>query len=500
MTQVIVTIYKGGAGSGNKGHAGRPGKRGGSAPGRGGMRLSKSIPTPVAELEERLRIAQAPTFDKYKVDMVLAVNAGDKFPSSAHSIIQQGIFDDKESFKILDADLKGKLDFDIGFSDDGITILSRSELFVDTSIGNIHEWTLASVYGQGYMGRDIVISRTDGDDFYVVYGITDPTMSKHDMPYETFESPIEAVLAVREYIRYNGPSNQTKTWQNADMTTRSIVKDEIVKTLADKVGISYELSNELVRQWAITSNGSDLRALSIQKAVEEEFGSTMSKWQAKDFNRLSRTHYEKYNDWKTRIDLYDEAEQFYNNQKAELVAAGNTNVNSGFLKLTTMNARWQELHPGAPTMSDVITVSAEFKPDNENEKMLADMPTQRKFVRAMYENTQEWFAKQGYAPDDTVTLFRGVGASAGKITVSDIGNTVNYKGNAMESWSLSSTVAKGFGDFMVSMKVPVKNIISTSRTGIGCLEEGEIIVMGNYNTEATVLWSMLNDRGEHYGY
>lgn len=112
-----------------------------------------------------------------------------------------------------------------------------------------------------------------------------------------------------------------------------------------------------------------------------------------------------------------------------------------------------------------------------------------KYLEATYKTTQKWFESKGYKPDDEITLFRGVDYDAVDGKIEKIGQKVDYLGNAMESWTICSRTASGFGGIVLSQKVKVKNIVSTGRTGFGCLGEGEMVVLGNsiLGTQAQVV-------------
>jgi TPP-dependent pyruvate/acetoin dehydrogenase alpha subunit len=104
----------------------------------------------------------------------------------------------------------------------------------------------------------------------------------------------------------------------------------------------------------------------------------------------------------------------------------------------------------------------------------------------MYTNTQSDLVGLGYKPDDEIMVFRGVHTH----TDAKVGEQVNYKGNAMEAWSLSANVANGSfgaGGMTYAMKVPVRSLLGTCRTGNGCLNEGEVIVLGGATSTATVV-------------
>ena len=108
---------------------------------------------------------------------------------------------------------------------------------------------------------------------------------------------------------------------------------------------------------------------------------------------------------------------------------------------------------------------------------------ERKLLRAMYNDTQTELRKAGYKTGDTITLYRGYIGDA-DTPVPDRATNTNYKGNAMESWSVLAGIAHDFGrdvthGRVLAMKVPIENIISTAATGLGCLSEGEFVILGS---------------------
>ena len=116
-----------------------------------------------------------------------------------------------------------------------------------------------------------------------------------------------------------------------------------------------------------------------------------------------------------------------------------------------------------------------------------DRITERKVLRAIYDNTQELLADHGYKPDDTVTLYRGLALDDFD---GDAGQIALWKGNAIESWSISPDVAKFYtrhrvseSDYklkglVVGIRVPVRNIMSSPATGMGSTVSGEYIIFG----------------------
>jgi len=115
------------------------------------------------------------------------------------------------------------------------------------------------------------------------------------------------------------------------------------------------------------------------------------------------------------------------------------------------------------------------------------MDQRKDIVRSMYERTQKDLADAGYKPDDSVILYRGMQHND---FFGDRGDITRYEGNAMESWTFDYDTAKEFGDgligiedtkygYVLEMKVPIKNILSTPRTGYGCYDVEEVVIFGS---------------------
>lgn len=216
------------------------------------------------------------------------------------------------------------------------------------------------------------------------------------------------------------------SWQSLSYEIRSEVKDEIVADISNETGVPYDQVNSFIGQWAITSNNLQYASLIMQKSASEEFGVEMSDWQSKN--------------------LEDQM------QWADTFVA----------------------------------------PYWESEIIFSDKEKMRTVLRAMYDRTQKQLKEAGYDEDGHIVLFRGVGR--GSIKVDNIrdtktGDIVSYLGNAMESWSLSIREAEQFGSYVVAAKIPIRNILSTARTGYGCLIEGEFVVlMGGVPAEVTFFY------------
>ena len=106
------------------------------------------------------------------------------------------------------------------------------------------------------------------------------------------------------------------------------------------------------------------------------------------------------------------------------------------------------------------------------------------FLRTQYDATQAEFAKQGFNPNDTFLLYRGV-----DLALPNVGEKFDAQLRPLSSYSTDPLVARKFADSNESCfatEVQVKDILSTPATGIGCLNEREMVVLGGVK-ESTVV-------------
>jgi len=206
------------------------------------------------------------------------------------------------------------------------------------------------------------------------------------------------------------------------------LKDDVVTRISVVSGVDYERTNHIIAQWASSSNDNNPQSLSIQQEASAEFGVPLSKWQQEKMDANQ-----------------EQLSQGIHNVEHFLYANGTV---------------------GKRTMS--ITTDQE-----------------RAVLRSIYAETQKALEEQGLGPDDYVVVYRGM--MHGKVRYGE-GDTVDYKGNAMESWSLSHDTAYEFaasmdevGNFgtVFRMLVPRRNIVSTAYTGFGCLGEDEVVIFGS---------------------
>lgn len=153
-------------------------------------------------------------------------------------------------------------------------------------------------------------------------------------------------------------------------------------------------------------------------------------------------------------------------------------------------------------------------------QLKSDRPFLEHFVKAMYDNTQTELTKRGIGPHDRVLLQRGMHMDplhaphwalppyqlAPNLAELDGGQPVYFttdipadrtiRLNPLSAWSSSESQARNFSQMggtderglLISSYVPRERIFSlASSTGIGCLNEEEIIVLGGRG-RASVKW------------
>jgi hypothetical protein len=180
--------------------------------------------------------------------------------------------------------------------------------------------------------------------------------------------------------------------------------------------------NRQVRQWANNSGDNDPMSLSIQRAVAEEFGI------GKPWSEMAKR-------------IKGGGGQYESSDPESL--------------LHSVNAIYAKHGAG-----------------------------QRAIARHMYENTQDQLKKEGI---DSVLLYRGVNFFAGKAPKwTQYGRRRNISLQPISSFTPSVEIALRFSGkssssysaHIIAMEVPRERIFSTARTGNGCLNEYEYVVLG----------------------
>jgi len=271
-----------------------------------------------------------------------------------------------------------------------------------------------------------------------------------------------------------GALSKDSNWQRGDWDRDVRVKMQTMRDLAVRSGLSNEECKFMIAQWAQSSNDTDMRSLALQVDASEELGIELSIWQQLNLADVQRERDTFIEDGlRTKgFDSLDDAYEGYKNVWRIEYETDYEDYKLVVQREIIRNSRYIE----EPEAKYVPLYSSE---------------TQRKFIRAMYENTQE---RLGAYAGDTVELYRGVKNSDMESGIA------RYYGNAIESWSMSKIVTRDFaredGDVILQAVVPIKNIVGTARTGFGCLMEGEfVIIPGN---DAIV--SVENIRSAHHYY
>lgn len=103
----------------------------------------------------------------------------------------------------------------------------------------------------------------------------------------------------------------------------------------------------------------------------------------------------------------------------------------------------------------------------------------RDFVKAQYSNTQEFFKAAGVKE---LYLARGMKTGSG----SHVAERIGLKLQPASSFSVNLGTACSFagGHTLYLVKVPVSQVLGTYRTGYGCSNEHEVVVLADKNTTA----------------
>ena len=254
---------------------------------------------------------------------------------------------------------------------------------------------------------------------------------------EDLRVDLRSEMRRRLFPNYEPPTD----WKDADQGQAGAAKQQIIKELAARTGISESDVNRFVAQWAKTSNGNDMRSLAIQQDAAKALGTELSQF-----------------------------------TKAQIA-----NTETAFAR---MGEAVRQLH------------IEEYGPAGESEYLpLMRSADQQALVSAMRDYTQDQLALAGYGPDDVIRLRRGIRLPRNVAADWQIDDIIPIEGNALESWSISREVAKGFAidyemdtiGIVLEMDAPVAMFVGSARTGFGCLGEAELILQGQPST-ARVIW------------
>lgn len=207
------------------------------------------------------------------------------------------------------------------------------------------------------------------------------------------------------------------------------VKDNLVKNILERVKQEsddpdyweYGKVNDLVKQWAITSNDENPDSLRVQEAAAKVFGLELTDWQVKKLNEVKKN---KPAMWSYKTYTESEAEK-PSNRIQEFVKATYHNTQD---YLAARGAKTIKVYRGVQS-SDYLGLT-----DTE--------------VRELERS----------------------------------GKPVKVQNNALSSWATDIEVAKNFayisGSLVIEMEVPIEHVFSTAMTGNGCLNESEVVLIG----------------------
>lgn len=298
-------------------------------------------------------------------------------------------------------------------------------------------------------------------------------------------------------------------------------KDEISRMLSEHTGIDYEICNRFIRQWSRTSNDEDFRSLSIQAMAAELFETELSDWQREKYiERLTRRA-ETLEELEVAFEQYRsvqaERERILAEIESSLPSVDNDDWNTMEEMFELVRAREDaiqaalaergiELPPlpmvGTLRASDSYVVEQITFEDVDLPRLESGVPydspeeATTALLRAMHDITQRSLRDGGV---ETLVLYRGVSFTpdqAEGIIGAGVGATIDFDGNALESWSLRPEVATLFADryrrsgtvgVVLQIEVPVSRAVATARTGFGCLNEWEVVLHSAVGDQARVM-------------
>jgi hypothetical protein len=115
----------------------------------------------------------------------------------------------------------------------------------------------------------------------------------------------------------------------------------------------------------------------------------------------------------------------------------------------------------------------------------------RKAVRSIYTRTQAELERNGVK---WLTLYRGAQVKNAQVADWHVGDPQPIATNALSSWSVSEAAADKFADqapdeylyhpkrtgLVLATTVPASRVYSLPVTGVGCLDEWEVVLLGGH--------------------
>ncbi len=329
-------------------------------------------------------------------------------------------------------------------------------------------------------------------------------------------------------LDYN-PAEQADELLNIQPPKRGEIKQNIIKTLSAQSGVKPEATDAILKQWMHTSNDHALESIMLQQAAAKVFNVPLSAWQQEEVKRQEfRKEAAKPEVKKKLLPQYIKWGEDYEKKLADdmktwqggdperdkegywhdvATGAWKSVAEPAFLNEPYFTKKDMQEFQGIDyslraNLKRAAQTSAGFDPFDpltEEDHMATfranvqdyvkdyryepdrDIPFTgedlEKTVGIMYAETQRQLAKAGYKPDDLVTVYRGCGGK--NLPPKSKGKLATVNGSAIESWSLLPNVAERFGKSVLMRRVPVRDIVSTFGTGVGCAPEAEVVTKGD---------------------
>lgn len=194
--------------------------------------------------------------------------------------------------------------------------------------------------------------------------------------------------------------------------------------------------------------------------------------------------------------------------KDRIVTALSAQSGISYDEINNMVASWADTSGNASSLSVLIQNTAaklfgvETGPYNEEKLVglwtdphlsLGKARTRAEgYLRAVYERTQEQLANRKVK---TIRLYRGLNLPKEDLRGLSKGDLLSHTSNALSSWSLDRRTCETFARYhdpdwvgiIMHMDVPVERIVGTAATGMGCIAEKEIVLLGGLKDVARIV-------------